>query len=285
MNPAIVWPWQNAGHLFSLADMLQFPIKGLVEATDGLRGTKSFLDTDGAAVVHENVIKSITRHLSFLGLVSDSLKLVASKDRCLQFYGRIQVSELPWEDPLTAKEACREIEGILESLSKELSEIAFVHIENDRVKFLNKEHLFGRGVTKAFPSAVQNIADAGNCMATGLNTAAVFHLMCVLDVGIKAANKHLKTNIRNPDEHDWAPLLNAINKKLETSHQKARSKKKRADLEFYTSLVAELRALKEVHRNQISHAKRRYNESEALGVFARVKDFMERLSSRVSEQR
>lgn len=176
-----------------------------------------------------------------------------------------------------------EIEGILEAFWKETKYCHFLFLPKNVAGYYEQEALFGESVLKSFPSAKQDVREAGNCFATGLNTAAVIHLMFAANAAVLALTKHLKVKIKNPEHQDWGPLLKAIEAKLEHAHGLGRGPKKQKEVEFYADILGELRALKDVHRNSVSHARKRYNEPEALGVLERVKALMQRLATRLSE--
>jgi hypothetical protein len=120
-------------------------------------------------------------------------------------------------------------------------------------------------------------------LAADLDTAAVFHLMLVAEFGLRALAKHLKVKIKRDLEYaDWDEVIRGIQAKLD-SIKHPRGKKRQAELEFYRPLLSECSEFKDVWRNNIMHARRRYIHHEALGVFNRVSDFMCRLATRVSE--
>ena len=51
------------------------------------------------------------------------------------------------------------------------------------------EGLMGAAVLKSFPSATNDLREAGNCLAADCNTAAVFHLMRVAEWGLKGVRR------------------------------------------------------------------------------------------------
>jgi hypothetical protein len=79
----------------------------------------------------------------------------------------------------------------MEAIEKELAQRKLVFIPPNLVEYLEQEKLFGDAVYENFPSARGDIRDAGNCLAAGLNTAAVFHLMRVVELGLRALAKKL----------------------------------------------------------------------------------------------
>ncbi len=50
---------------------------------------------------------------------------------------------------------------------------------------------FGEAVERVFSIAIDDIRDAGNCLALGQGTATVFHLMRVLEAGLRGLAKQL----------------------------------------------------------------------------------------------
>jgi hypothetical protein len=159
----------------------------------------------------------------------------------------------------------------------------FTFIPTEKARFFEQDNLFGEKVSSAFPSAKPHIKDAGNCLAADLDTAAVFHLMLAAEFGLRALAKHLKVKIKRELEYaDWDEVIRGIESKL-AGIKHPRGKKRQADLEFYRPLLSECSEFKDVWRNNLFHARRRYNGLEALNVFNRVNDFMQRLAKKVSE--
>ena len=81
-------------------------------------------------------------------------------------------------------------------------------------------------------------------------------------------------------------ILSHIENKIEERGEKNKIKRNRREFEFLKFcriLADELYRFKEYDRNETMHTIRSYNESEAKGVFDRVRDFMQKLSSKVSE--
>src|SRR5690606_2199938 len=114
-----------------------------------------------------------------------------------------------------------------------LTDIALALVPPEKAKFFESDELFGTEVATAFPSARQDIKDAGNCLALDLNTAAVFHLMRVMEVGVKAMARHLKVRIKaGLDYVTLGEMAKKIDAKLQSKTLKARGKKRTEALEF-----------------------------------------------------
>jgi hypothetical protein len=177
-----------------------------------------------------------------------------------------------------------DIHGLRIEIMNEAAKLQFVFIPPDRAVFFEKEALFGQTVLDAFPSAGPEIKDAGNCLVLELHTAAVFHFMRASEYGLRALARHLKVKVKSSLEYaDWGTILKAIQKKLDAIAPLARTKNKAELLEFYGRMLSDCNMLKDTWRNSVMHARARYTESEALGVYTRVSDFMEQLSTKVKE--
>ncbi|HWY75027.1 MAG TPA: hypothetical protein VN281_05390 [Verrucomicrobiae bacterium] len=178
-----------------------------------------------------------------------------------------------------------ELASLLVAIRNELAQRKFIFIPPDSVKYLEQEALFGKAVYDAFPSARDEIKAAGNCLAADLNTAAVFHLMRTVELGLRAFARHLPVKVKKkPLEYsEWGPIIKEIEKKIEPKIPKKRGPKQTEAYEFYHGIMGEFNAFKDVWRNSVMHTRRSYNASEAVGVFQHVRNFMQRLSTRISE--
>src|ERR1039457_5272985 len=124
-------------------------------------------------------------------------------------------------------------------------------------------------VISAFPSAEDDIREAGNCFALDRPTATVFHLMRVMEAGLKALGKDLGVAWTS----NWGTCLNEIEKQATV---------KKSD-PFFAEAVADLRAFKNAWRNPTMHIERIYSEKEAERIFQTVEGFMVHLATRLTE--
>jgi hypothetical protein len=178
------------------------------------------------------------------------------------------------------------LEGIQWAIEEEISMRKFAFIPLDKVQYFERDGngaLFGKEVYKKFKAARLDIKSAGNCLAADENTAAVFHLMCVVNIGLIALAKHLKLKIKAIEYQEWKNIIDGLKKKVDLINQSPKGKKKQSDLEFHNGLLLECSGFKDVYRNNVAHARTHYGFNEAEGVHDRVRDFMRRLATRVSE--
>jgi hypothetical protein len=149
------------------------------------------------------------------------------------------------------------------------------------------EPLFGKDVQDKFQtSALYEIDEAAKCLAFGRDTAAVFHLMRVIEDGIKAISKCLAISdpIKEADRN-WGVFLRKISDAI-----KARSSgtptawRQGEDKQFFENCLASLDAVKNAWRNPTMHVENKYSREEAIHIFGAVKGFMKKLASRMDEQ-
>lgn len=152
-----------------------------------------------------------------------------------------------------------------EVFEDELSAISLYQVPHDLVGFLNPETpLFGAGVEKAFPKAAEDIAEAGRCLALGLPTAAVFHLMRTLELAVQVMSR--KLGIKNT-EREWGKLLSDLHGKIgDMSKGEKRNR--------WSEIHANLYHVKQAWRNDVMHPKKTYTEAQAREVFEAMRVFM-----------
>ncbi|MGO8836325.1 MAG: hypothetical protein ACLQAH_08480 [Limisphaerales bacterium] len=176
-----------------------------------------------------------------------------------------------------------ELQGLQNAIDVELAHRKFAYIPTQKADFFEQDALLGESVSKAFPSAQADIKDAGNCLAADLHTAAAFHLMRIVEIGLREFAQKLKIKIsKTPlDYAGWKSVVQAIDAKLSAKIPKARGPKQAQALQFKHDLLADFKSF-EMKRNEIMHCRWRCNEGEAMGLFVRVRDFMQRLAARIS---
>src|SRR3954452_1641436 len=91
---------------------------------------------------------------------------------------------------------------------------------------------FGENFTKALPSTVYEIDEAGKCHALGRSTACVFHLMRSLEIGVRATARCLGIpDPSRPAERNWGNILRSV--KDEISRRTSGRAWRSGDAEFF----------------------------------------------------
>ena len=179
--------------------------------------------------------------------------------------------------------------GLQADFIKELMAISLAFIPPEKLKYFEEDFLFGTIVTVNFPDAVPEIKCAGNCLAADLNTAAVFHLMRVVNIGLRELAWFLQIKKIGEkkleycrDEQILKAIESAVDKKLESVDTLKRDEKWEKLKAFYRGLLIDLRYFKDIDRDPTAHARKTYNENGALDVFTHVRDFMQRLAGHIT---
>jgi len=183
----------------------------------------------------------------------------------------------------------REANRALTAYANNLEKLLFVYIDEDNAPFVDSDSLFGDKVRDAFPSAQAELKDAGNCLAIGAETAAVFHLMRVTEFGLRAFCHHLgftdvlerRGKDGNPNEYTaieysmWEKILNQLQQvtKDRIAAEPDRPKRQKAQ-EFYGAVLMEVWATKEAWRNHAMHSHRRYTREDAVAIMSHVRRLM-----------
>lgn len=164
-------------------------------------------------------------------------------------------------------------------LKDELNEREFLYAPPAMVKFYKDPMLFGKDVNDRFPMAIDDIEEAGKCLALGQGTACVLHTMRIIEVGLKALGKALDI----PYAPSWESYLRHIGTNIDKKHQNKTAKWKR-DEKFYRDLSGDLLTVKQAWRNPTMHVDRKYSVEEAEQIFTAGKSFMVRLAAHFSQK-
>jgi hypothetical protein len=137
--------------------------------------------------------------------------------------------------------------------------------------------LFGVGVFDAFPSANEDISEAGTCLALERPTACVMHLNRANEVGLKALAKSVGVS----SQKDWGSYIREITKELDSRAKTSGSRS--GDEQFYAEAAIIFDHMKRAWRNPTMHVEKTYSVERAEEILVAVKSFMRHLSARLSE--
>ena len=178
----------------------------------------------------------------------------------------------------------KELQSIKMEVILALSKRKFAYIPPPNAPYFEQEKLFGEDVYSKFEKARLDIKDVGNCFAAGLPTACVFHLMRVAEFGLRSIASKVGISLKDKGKLQpvefatWDKVIQGINAKIATARTLAHGTQKSKKLQFYSDAAEQCMYIRDLWRNEVSHARKRYNESEALGVMGRIRDFMQLLA-------
>lgn len=177
-----------------------------------------------------------------------------------------------------------ELKELREAAFTDLRKRKFLRLEDTAEFAYEKAELFGPEVAEHFRKAAYDIQKAGSCYATGCYTACVFHLMRVLEHGLRALAKRLKVPFPKTFElKTWDRLIGDIEKEIQKVVLKPKTPQRSKDLEFYNSAAAQFRYFKDGWRNHVMHTRSVYDEHQAMSVMIHVREFMQHLATRLRD--
>jgi hypothetical protein len=281
------------GHLFcphrliSLADMIKVSFSLYLDAENVIqrkhtdcvcRGDRSATVTDDESKALIGDLDAIVRPNCERLELKESIRLIVQLRRALSGdYGGAP----RWEAIQTR------LLSLWHLMWDEIREKQFTFIPLGKAGYLEKDKLFGDAVFDAFEEAHADIKDAGNCLAADLNTAAVFHLMRVVEFGLRelAARLKAKTLIKKlkatkiPIElGTWEEIINTLETKLDQLRNLPRNAKRAQRIETTNELLKEFRSIKDLWRNKVMHTRAVYDADQAESAFKHVRNFMQRLT-------
>ncbi len=180
-------------------------------------------------------------------------------------------------DPKTTHEDLRVRMGhLMHSLGNELTSRLFLAIEPERASYYTAAQLFGGLVSDVFPDAITDIEEAGKCLALGRATAAVFHLMRIMEVGLR----EFAVLLGVPYAPSWESYITQIGTKIQEKHKRKGVRWKK-DEPFFRDAMGDLMAIKLAWRNPTMHVRRTYSPEEAEQILGAVRAFMQRMAERL----
>ena len=201
--------------------------------------------------------------------------LKAVRKECVAIGLRISMKCLVHMDNLVIQGA--KIGAFVDGLSQlektirwEMEDKLFMLIPPERAAFYDQPELLGKDVNVRFPSTQFDAVEAGNCYASGRGTAAVFHLMRIMEIGVQEFGTKLGVALTN--EKNWQNILDETNKAI-----KGLNAKDPRTVQM-SQASANLYSVKLAWRNEVMHPKDTYTLEEADNLIRQVKIFMEQLA-------
>ncbi len=182
---------------------------------------------------------------------------------------------------LTYEQLAESIRALHRRFLDESSSVVFVHIARRLLDYFGAPDAFGETVASAFPSAVFDIEEAGNCLAFGRNTASVMHLMRVVECGLRVVAESLGVAA---EFKTWEPVIRKLRTELEGKYP-AIDPAMKGKREFYSHVFDRLTAIKDAIRNPAMHARENYDESQAIETYRAVKAFIQTVAEGLAEHK
>jgi hypothetical protein len=166
----------------------------------------------------------------------------------------------------------RNVSELITRIVDELSERLFLNVPPQQASlYLQSEPPFGKEVTARFPQMTEDISEAAKCLSLNRPTAAVFHLMRIMESAVQSFGTELGVTLAS--EQNWQVILDQINAAV-----RKMDPKKDPLAAVYAEAASHLYNVKVAWRNQVMHPKQTYTFEEAKAIFGGVSIFMGDLS-------
>ena len=277
--------WEQSVQVVSLYElMFEYAVHDLMQILVGLQTTSAMLKSakEPLSPPEWATLKNIGTALSGLHWLGQKIALEPG------LLGMIaQLKDDVWttkHSQIAAIVVKTRLDGIIDGVIIALKSRKFMFVPFDQASYWNNHELFGEDFRAEFPAAaVAEGIEAGNCYAAGRWTACVFHCMRVAEYGLRKIAQTLKVKTTHkgkvfPVEYaDWEKVIAAIQVKIADIRKVPRGPKRQELLRAYSSAADHCEYMKDIWRNEASHARRRYSQAESLDAIERVRGFIESL--------
>lgn len=264
------WRRPMPGELASLWSMLRFHAFSFVRLLTTIRHWREAYRL-GADFVAGGEVQLDDGSRDYLGDLLDELKTECEEldlPLSIQKLDRIK-STLP---SIRGNEMVNQFGHLEELITDELKTKLFIAIPTQQAQyFTDSSPLFGKDVESSFPEMSADIEDAGCCLGVERWTAAVYHLMRVMECALVRLTAKLLVVIADIEHKTWGEILVPIDAAV------AALPKRTKEQEELSEAAVHLRQVKIAWRDPTMHNRRRYNQTEAEAVFRNVKTFVENL--------
>ena len=191
---------------------------------------------------------------------------------------------------LSFSELAGQLGGLMNTVLSE-SFRQFLAIQGTLARYVGQEKPFGDAVYDAFPSARNDLTEAGNCIACELSTASAFHLMRATEVGIRELGRDRRVPSAAGDKIDyaqWGQIVSEIEREVQAIAQWPNSTTKDDAQRYYNSAIVEIRAFNDGWRKHIAHARPQQTPmttQDAEALWGHVNRFFSGLASKIGEGR
>ena len=169
------------------------------------------------------------------------------------------------------------------NLMVELSSSWFLMVFADnREHYEQRRPAFGEPVALAFIEASGDIAAASRCLALDEWTACVFHLMRVLEHGLRTMAEIVGLPSDAMQHENWKNIIDQIEKKIREMEALPKTPEKVIRIQILSEAALQFRYFKDAWRNHVSHAHASYDNHTVPLVFVHVRAFMQHMAAQLA---
>jgi hypothetical protein len=253
--------------LVSLMELLRFEAEAYCRLT-GLLGqllthfqSARQLSTVGLRI-SDDAYKSLGGTIGEMARQVDKLELSSAK----KHFQRMQVTINSHPDSINEEWVARNLFDFVGRIVDDLEDRLFLNVPTSQAPlYLQASPPFGEEVNNHFPVA-EDVSEAAKCLALNRTTAAVFHLMRVMEIAVQRFGDKLGVTL--VAEKNWQVILDQINSAIKAMNHKDPKTK------AYAGAASHLYNVKVAWRNEVMHPKQTYTFEEAKAIFDNAKTFM-----------
>ena len=263
--------------------MYELPAEDFIRSITEIRRLLTIMSTDLAGAeeivepsLRQRMAPTIDGMRGHLASIGDQSAWVAA-DR---LHGRLTNEA----DQLSFGELHEEMKDIERRFADRLRFIRLFVMWGDQLQLMGTPvELLGELTAMRFTSLWFDCEEAAKCICLQRPTAAVFHCMRMLEVGIKAfAAKLGIPDPVKPAERNWGVFLRIIKNKIDADFP---AEKRMAGSEgaFLESLYVTLDAAKNPWRNEVMHVEGVYTDAEARFILMCSANFIQKMATGFDE--
>lgn len=204
-----VMPWKSgSSHLVSLLDMIKIGIGKIAALLKEFEALDDILE-DSPSPLSGDEIERITKVYETAFNYCKLFELEGAR----RLLNRLNITIffiIPFEQKSTHG-LKTDFSTLYDVIQDELNDRFFMFIPQKDAEWYENKDGFSVEVSNAFRSAIEDIKEAGTCYATGRYTACVFHLMRVLEHGLKVLAKDAGLTV---EKKTWGKIIEKIEIKI-----------------------------------------------------------------------
>ena len=262
---------------FQQCAVLQQAIQAFLEKEGGGASTKFAVLTPDFHE-HQRQVAFLSSHLRELDFASSAICFDRAHDIMKQAHPMsVSGREFLYLEGIEAQKLQTQLQrGVARVTDDFTLQTVLIFSLTDQALF-EKPKLFGDDVFNNFPSANEDISEAGTCLALNRATACVMHLMRVVEAGLAA----LANALGVPKQSDWGRYLREIDTELKK--RMAASGARSVDEQFYAEVADTIDLMRRAYRNPTMHPEKTYSPDRAEEILQSVRSFMRHLATKIYE--
>jgi hypothetical protein len=264
--------------------MLRFYPERFLQCMNRLETIYRTIPDDNVTMEYDeiNLFRDRTNLLGNLGLISeicDEAKLSSIKGQTRRIMNTVSHSL-----PIRHCDLRRTLVALQERIYDALEELVCLQVPSGKADYYNEAKLFGDEVALKFSSANYDIEEAGKSFAVGRYTATVFHLMRVVEVGVRAFAKGLNVwTTVSTAQPSWGEVLRLTNQEIQRLNKSGDPDWISEKQSFFENIQSDLSAVKNSWRNTTMHVQKQYDEERAEDIYNSVKGFTRHIAKHLDE--